>query len=56
LGPAGSAVLFLAIGVLAVFALFLLLGAALISLTVIGVLTIGAVLSAVWRGRSRRIG
>jgi Flp pilus assembly protein TadB len=41
---------------LAVFALFLLLGAVLISSGVIGVLTIGAILSAVWRGRSRRIG
>jgi hypothetical protein len=49
-------VLFLAIGVLAVFALFLLLGAVLISLGVIGVLTIGAILSVVWRGRSQRIG
>src|SRR5438552_4471804 len=56
LGPVGSAVLFLAIGIFAVFALFLLLGAALISLAVIGVLTIGAILSAVWRGRSRRTG
>jgi Flp pilus assembly protein TadB len=56
LGPVGSAVLFLAIGVLAVFALFLLLGAVLISLGVIGVLTIGAILSVVWRGRSQRIG
>jgi len=55
LGPVGSAVLFLAIGFLAVFALFLLLGAVLISLAVIGVLTIGAILSVVWRGRSRRI-
>jgi hypothetical protein len=35
LGPVGSAVLFLAIGFLAVFALFLLLGAVLISLVVI---------------------
>ena len=56
LGPVGSAVLFLAVGFLAVFALFLLLGAVLISSAVIGVLTIGAILSAVWRGRSRRIG
>ena len=56
LGPVGSAVLFLVIGILAVFALFLLLGAALISLVVIGVLTVGAIVSAVWRGRSRRIG
>ena len=55
LGPVGSAVLFLAIGFLAVFALLLLLGAVLISLAVIGVLTIGAILSVVWRGRSRRI-
>jgi hypothetical protein len=56
LGPVGSAVLFLVIGILAVFALFLLLGAALISLAVIGVLTVGAIVSAVWRGRSRHIG
>ena len=56
LGPLGSAVLFLVIGILAVFALFLLLGAVLISSAVIGVLTIGAILSAGWRGRSRRIG
>jgi hypothetical protein len=55
-GPVGSAVLFLAIGFLAVFALFLLLGAVLISLAVIGMLTMGAILSVVWRGRSRRIG
>ena len=56
LGPVGSAVVFLVIGILAVFALFLLLGAALISLAVIGVLTVGAIVSAVWRGRSSRIG
>jgi hypothetical protein len=56
LGPVSSALLFLAVGVIAVFALFLLFGAVLISLAVIGVLTIGAILSAVWRGRSRRIG
>jgi hypothetical protein len=56
LGPVGSAVLFPVIGILAVLALFLLLGVALISLAVIGVLTVGAIVSAVWRGRSRRIG
>jgi hypothetical protein len=56
LGPVGSAVLFLVIGILAVLALFLLLGVALISLAVIGVLTVGAIVSAVWRGRFRRIG
>jgi hypothetical protein len=56
LGPLGSTVLFLIIGILAVFALFLLLGAALISLAVVGVLTVGAIVSAVRRGRSRRIG
>jgi hypothetical protein len=56
LGPVGSAVLLLVIGIVAVFALFLLLGAALISLAVIGVLTVGAIVSAVWRGRSSRIG
>jgi hypothetical protein len=56
LGPVGSAVLFLVIGILTVFALFLLLGAALISLAVIGGLIVGAIVSAVWRGRSSRIG
>jgi hypothetical protein len=56
LGPIRSGVLFLVIGIFAVFALFLLLGAALIIVAVIGMLTIGAVISAVWRGRSRRIG
>src|SRR5437773_10509009 len=44
------------VGILAVFALFLLLGTALISVAVIGMLTIGAIISAVWRGRSRRMG
>ena len=47
LGPVGSAVLFLVIGTLAVFAFFLLLGAALISVAVIAVLTLGAIVSAV---------
>jgi hypothetical protein len=56
LGPIRSGVLFFVVGVFAVFALFLLLGAALITLAVIGMLTIGAIISAVWRGRSRRIG
>ena len=56
LGPLGSAVLFLVVGILAVLALFVLLGAALVSLAVVGVLTVGAIVSAVWRGRSRRIG
>jgi hypothetical protein len=56
LGPIGSAALFLVIGILTIFALFLLLGAALISLAVIGVLTVGAIVSAAWRGRSSRIG
>jgi hypothetical protein len=56
LGPLGSAVLFLVVGILAVLALFVLLGAAVISLAVVGVLTVGAIVSAVWHGRSRRIG
>jgi uncharacterized membrane-anchored protein len=56
LGSIGSAVLFLLFGILAVFALFLILGTALISVAVIGMLTIGAIIAAVWRGRSRRIG
>jgi uncharacterized membrane-anchored protein len=56
LGPLGSAVLFLVVGILAVLTLFVLLGAALVSLAVVGVLTVGAIVSAVWRGRSRRIG
>ena len=56
LGPLGTAVLFLVVGILAVLALFVLLGAALVSLAVVGVLTAGAIVSAVWRGRSRRIG
>ena len=56
LGPLGSAVLFLVVGILAVLALFVLLGAALVSLAVVGVLTVGAIVSAVWHGRSRRIG
>src|SRR5436190_15811998 len=51
LGPVGRAVLFLVIGILAMFALFLLVGAALISLAVIGLLTVGAIVSALWRGR-----
>jgi uncharacterized membrane-anchored protein len=49
-------VLFLVVGILAVLALFVLLGAALVSLAVVGVLTVGAIVSAVWHGRSRRIG
>src|SRR5437667_8832467 len=55
LGTIGIAVLLLVIGIFAVFALFFLLGAALISVAVIGMLTIGATISAVWRGRARRI-
>jgi hypothetical protein len=55
-GPVGSAVLFLLIGILAVFALFLLLGAAVISLAAIGVLSVATIVSAVWRARSRRSG
>jgi hypothetical protein len=44
------------IGIVAVFARSLFRGAALMSVAVIGMLAIGAIISTVWRGRSRPIG
>jgi hypothetical protein len=54
LGPVGLALLALIVGTMAVLALFLALGAALITVAVGAVLAIGAILSVVVHGQLRR--
>jgi len=54
-GPLGVFLLALAIGGAAVVAFIVLLGAALISLTVIGVLVVAAVIAGILRGPFQRL-
>jgi hypothetical protein len=55
LGPFGRVLLALAIGSVAVLALFVLLGAAMILAAVAAVLVAGAIISAAFRGRFMRL-
>jgi len=53
IGPVGIALLTLAIGVAAAFAIVILLGAAVFGLAAIGVLTIAGIIAGLLRGPSR---
>ncbi|MGC2415656.1 MAG: hypothetical protein WA459_23530 [Stellaceae bacterium] len=55
LGPVGLTLLALLIGAVAVASLFVLIGVAVISVTVGAALAIGAILTTVVRGRFRRL-
>ena len=55
LGPVGLTLLALLIGIVAVAATFVLIGVAVISVTVGAALAIGAILTTVLRGRFRRL-
>jgi hypothetical protein len=55
LGPGGIALLVLGLGAAATVGFFVLLGAALISLAAIGLVTVGAVIAALLRGPGQRL-
>ena len=54
LGPVGLTLLVLLVGVVSAAAIFVLLGAAIIAVAVGAALALGAILSAILRGRFRR--